>query len=142
MDAGASWRPVNAGLTATSISALAIDPAAPAAIYAGTAGGGVFSILQVPVVSPRFGLSSGGTTVTISGLTFTLVSGVAVTFGGVAATNTTIINATTLSAVAGPHGAGTVDVVITNPNHESVTLPNSFVYADFASEVYLPTTFR
>ena len=79
---------------------------------------------------------------TISGLNFTPVSGVSVTFGGVAATNTTIINTATLSAVTGPHAAGAVDVVITNPDSESVTLSNGFVYADVVHEIYLPMTFH
>jgi hypothetical protein len=41
-DGGASWSPMNSGLTNTRVQALAIDPVTPATIYAGTYGGGVF----------------------------------------------------------------------------------------------------
>ena len=39
---GGNWSAVNTGLTATDVHALAIDPATPATLYAGTDGGGVF----------------------------------------------------------------------------------------------------
>lgn len=39
MDGGASWSPSSAGLTRSFIRSLAIDPAAPSTLYAGTAGG-------------------------------------------------------------------------------------------------------
>jgi photosystem II stability/assembly factor-like uncharacterized protein len=38
-DGGATWPPVNTGLTNLFVQALVIDPAAPATAYAGTAGG-------------------------------------------------------------------------------------------------------
>ena len=40
--AGESWSPINTGLTDTGVQALAIDPSAPATLYAGTLVGGVF----------------------------------------------------------------------------------------------------
>ena len=39
---GASWSAVNNGLTSTHVFALAIDPATPSTLYAGTDGGGVY----------------------------------------------------------------------------------------------------
>ena len=39
---GAAWSAVNTGLTNTVVYALAIDPATPSTLYAGTDGGGVF----------------------------------------------------------------------------------------------------
>ena len=39
---GAAWSAVNTGLTDTYVFALAIDPATPSTLYAGTDGGGVF----------------------------------------------------------------------------------------------------
>ncbi len=39
---GGVWSAVNTGLTATNVYALAIDPATPSTLYAGTIGGGVF----------------------------------------------------------------------------------------------------
>ena len=44
---GGNWSEFNAGLPAISVHALAIDPVTPAVVYAGTSGGGVFSIEQV-----------------------------------------------------------------------------------------------
>ena len=41
-DGGGKWDAVNTGLTATNVLALAVDPATPATLYAGTDGGGVF----------------------------------------------------------------------------------------------------
>ena len=38
---GGDWSAINTGLTTTVVLALAIDPATPATLYAGT-GGGVF----------------------------------------------------------------------------------------------------
>jgi hypothetical protein len=39
---GTNWSAVNTGLTNTYVYALAIDPATPTTLYAGTWGGGVF----------------------------------------------------------------------------------------------------
>ncbi len=39
---GGNWSAVNTGLAATDVRALAIDPATPTTLYAGTQGGGVF----------------------------------------------------------------------------------------------------
>ena len=41
-----SWSAFNNGLTNTNVSTLALDPQTPALIYAGTDGGGVFSMQQ------------------------------------------------------------------------------------------------
>lgn len=41
-DGGASWNTINTGLPAASIDGLAIDPATPTTVYAGTASSGVF----------------------------------------------------------------------------------------------------
>ena len=45
IDGGASWNPVNAGLTNPSVPAIVIDPSNPAIVYAGT-WGGVFKSLD------------------------------------------------------------------------------------------------
>ncbi len=39
---GAAWSAVNTGLTNTDVYALAIDPATPSTLYAGTVSDGVF----------------------------------------------------------------------------------------------------
>jgi hypothetical protein len=41
-DSGGTWSPSNTGLTNTIVMALAINPATPTTLYAGTYGGGVF----------------------------------------------------------------------------------------------------
>jgi len=41
-DDGRRWRAINRGLTDIRVRALAVDPGRPEALYAGTAGGGVF----------------------------------------------------------------------------------------------------
>ncbi len=50
---GAVWSALNTGLTATYVFALAIDPATPTTLYAGTVGGGVFALQQLnPIYLP------------------------------------------------------------------------------------------
>jgi photosystem II stability/assembly factor-like uncharacterized protein len=44
---GTNWSAVNTGLTNTYVRALAIDPATPATLYAGTEGGGVFKTKEL-----------------------------------------------------------------------------------------------
>ena len=44
---GENWSAVNTGLTDTAVRALAIDPATPTTLYAGTNGGGVFAIQDI-----------------------------------------------------------------------------------------------
>jgi len=46
-DGGRSWRSFDAGLPPALVPALATDPTTPGRLYAGTLGGGVFSIQQV-----------------------------------------------------------------------------------------------
>ena len=62
-------------------------------------------------ISPTNGTTFGGTSVTISGNGFTGAS--SVTFGGTAATNFSVIDANTITAVTPVHAAGPVSVVIT-----------------------------
>lgn len=70
------------------------------------------------------------------------MQGITVTIGSITATNVTLINSTTLTATTGTHVAGVVDVVITNPDNQSATLLNGFVYADAVYQIYLPITRR
>jgi IPT/TIG domain len=76
-------------------------------------------------VSPASGTTAGGTSVSISGGLFDV--GYSVTFGGVSATSS-IVDGTQIFAVAAPHPAGVVDVVVTNPDGISATLGNGFTY--------------
>jgi hypothetical protein len=46
-DGGGAWSAANTGLAATHVLALAIDPATPNRLYAGTLDGGVFATQQI-----------------------------------------------------------------------------------------------
>ncbi len=82
-------------------------------------------------VSPTGGTTAGGTAVTITGTNF--VAGATVSFGGAAATNVSVASATSITADTPAdtpaHAAGTVDVVVTNPDLQSGTLASGYTYA-------------
>lgn len=82
----------------------------------------------ITTLSPTRGAPSGGAVVTIFGAGFSSALAPAVTFGGVAATNVTVVNAVTLTAVAPAHAQGVVDVVVTVGN-ASATSAGAFTYA-------------
>lgn len=82
--------------------------------------------LTVTSISPTVGGTGGGTVVTIIGTGFTTAINSSVTFGGVPATNVTVLDAVTLQATAPAHAAGTVDVVVTFG--APVTRTNAFTY--------------
>lgn len=88
------------------------------------------SALSVIGLSSPTGTASGGTTLTISGTGF--VPGATVKFGGVDATNVTVVsgNAITVTTPARIAGAGVVDVTVTNPapNGQTATLASAFTY--------------
>src|SRR5262249_54796106 len=64
-------------------------------------------------ITPTFGLTAGGTAVTITGAGF--LAGASTTLGDVAATNITL-NSTTIQETTGAHAAGLADFVVINPN--------------------------
>ncbi|WP_424038474.1 S8 family serine peptidase [Methanoregula sp.] len=72
-------------------------------------------------ISPSSGPAAGGTVVTITGTSLT--GATAVSFGATAATSFTVINATTITATAPAHAAGTVDVTVTTPGGVSPKSP-------------------
>lgn len=82
--------------------------------------------LAVAASDPATGSTSGGTTVRISGANF--ATGATVTVGGAAATGVTVTSTTTLTATVPAHAAGTVDIVVTNPNAQTATLTGGFTY--------------
>ncbi len=84
----------------------------------------------VTSVSPDSGVLGGGTTVTITGTSFTGVS--AVSFGRTAATSFTVNSDTSITATApSAAGVGTVDVTVTTPAGTSAPMP-----ADQYSYIY------
>lgn len=78
----------------------------------------------VSSILPSTGSTAGGTVVTINGTGF---SNPTVKFGGVAATNVTS-GTSSITATTPAHAAGPVDVVVTNSDNQSVTVPNGFTY--------------
>jgi hypothetical protein len=72
------------------------------------------------------GPTDGGTLVTINGASF--VSGASVTFGGVAASGVTVVNASKITLTLPPHAAGVVDVAVANPDTQAFTAVSGFTY--------------
>ncbi len=76
-------------------------------------------------ITPTEGPTAGGTAVTLTGTNF--VPGAAVFVGGVAATNVTVVDATTITFQTPPHAAGVVDIIVTTAGGPG-TLPFAFTY--------------
>jgi len=80
-------------------------------------------------VSPNSGTIAGGTSVTITGTGFQpAVPGTTVTFGAVAAIGVNVLSSTKIQVTTPAHAAGAVDVKVTNPDSQSVTLPGGYTY--------------
>ena len=86
-------------------------------------------------INQTTGPEAGGTNVTITGIGFTGLSGVAsVNFGSTAATSYSVNSDTSITATS-PAGSGTVDVKVTTPGSSSVTNPNDlFTYYSTSSQ--------
>ena len=82
--------------------------------------------LAISSVSPNSGATAGGTVVTIAGSNF--ASGATVSFGGTAATSVSFQNSNQLTATTPAHAAGSVNVVVTNPDGTSATLTGGFTF--------------
>jgi hypothetical protein len=82
--------------------------------------------VSVTAVNPSMGSHVGGLSVTITGSGF--LTGAGVTFGGAAATNVVVVNATTITAKTPAHAAGSVDVTVTNTNASTATLTGGYTY--------------
>lgn len=89
----------------------AFDFRAPPAVYQAT---------------PAKGSTLGGDAVVVEGNN--LDATVALAFGGAPATDVVWMDATKVSAKTPAHGAGLVDIVATNADGQSVTLPGGFTY--------------
>lgn len=90
-------------------------------------------------IAPASGSTAGGTAVTITGAGF--VSGATVAIGGAAATSVVVSSATTITALTGARVAGTVDVVVTNPDTGSGTKVAAYTYVAGSTAVaFYPVT--
>src|SRR6202040_1334983 len=84
-------------------------------------------------IAPSTGPASGGTAVTITGTGFQ--SGATVSLGGTAATSVVVSSSTSITATTAAHAAGAVNVVVTNSDAQSGTLPNGYTYGNPAPTV-------
>ncbi len=81
----------------------------------------------VSAVSPIAGALGGGTSVTVTGTSFTGATGVS--FGAAGATSFTVGSATQLTAVSPSGAAGTIDVVVSTPSGSSaISAADEFTY--------------
>lgn len=91
---------------------------------------GAFRFLGPPPtltgVTPATGPTTGATRITLTGTHFS--SGATVTVGGREATAVTVTSATSARADTPWGVVGLVDIVFTNPDGQTVTLPASFTY--------------
>ena len=102
-------------------SVTAISPAAP----------------SVTAISPSTGSTARPTPVMISGTGF--LAGATVTVDAMAL-SVTVVNSTTITAIAPAHAAGPADVVVTNPSGSRGTLSAAFTYSVEAPFTVTPST--
>ena len=76
-------------------------------------------------ISPSTGIVAGGTSLTILGAGFQ--SGATVTLGGAPLAAVTVVNATTIYGTTAAHAAGSVSLVVTNPDTQAGSSPFSYV---------------
>lgn len=112
---GVSIAVANADATITAILRLTITPPPP----------------QATAITPSSGSSAGGITVQIRGTSFQ--PGATVAFGGLAATVLSVTSSE-IVVLTPAHEAGTVDVIVTNPDGQSQTMTNAYL------SITLPTT--
>jgi hypothetical protein len=78
------------------------------------------------IVSPSSGYAAGGTAFTLTGTDFQ--PGATVTIGGVPATSVVWISSTSITGVSPAGTPGAQNVVVTNPDDQSVTLVGGFTF--------------
>ena len=97
---------------------------------AGSIGANKSIVVEAPTItaiSQNAGSVGGGVPVTITGTTFK--SGATVYLGSNQCTSVNVVSGTTITCLTGmASGAGTVNVVVTNPSTASATLTNGYTY--------------
>jgi hypothetical protein len=86
---------------------------------------------KIASLEPDVGPTDGGTLVVIKGSDFQ--DGAAVTFEGIAAGDVVVLSSTEMECTAPTHGAGKVDVTVTNPDGGTDTFINGFSYIEEAA---------
>lgn len=93
----------------------------------GNSAGHSSNSLSISSVGPNSGPAAGGTTVTISGSSFS--QSASVVFGGVPAASVVVVSSTQLRAVTPAHAGGTVSVAVReNPHNQTASLAGGFTY--------------
>lgn len=82
-------------------------------------------------IAPNTGFTGGGTAVTLTGTGF--VTGATVTFGGLAASNVSIVSSTQIVATTPPGTVGSAVVLVTNPGGLISGLASGFTYSATAT---------
>ena len=82
--------------------------------------------LTVSAASPSAVRLAGGTQLTLTGTGF--ATGATATVGGNSCTSLTVVSATSITCTAPSHGAGVVDVVVSNSDSQSGTLSGRLTY--------------
>jgi hypothetical protein len=118
-----AFDPSSAGLKRATLE---INAAIPSGIDLFGVGDVLPAALTLTSIVGTSGTAEGGDAVTLAGTNF--VSGATVTIGGVLAGFVKVVGGTSITARTGSHAAGLVDVVVTNPDGQSATLPNGFNY--------------
>ena len=116
-------------LAGVSLGCEGRSPAAPSpggGLTQPTPPAGFLAAPSVRMISPKVGATSGATLVSIAGAGFQ--SGVTVTIGGAAA-SLVAVTGDTITATTRPGDAGTVDVVVTNPDGQRGVLREGYTYA-------------
>lgn len=83
---------------------------------------------EIALISPKTGSVAGGTAVTITGSGF--VPGADVLFGGTPGGGVSVSSGATITVVAPAKPAGSVDVVVRNPDGQTATVTGGFVYKE------------
>ncbi len=131
--AAGSWSSRLFTRRATNLTTFGEDAAGE--VYLGTESGLFARIVDADPVAPTIvsieatsGPVRGGDVVVLTGSGF--FTGVVVTFGGVPGTDVAVLDSTStrLRVVTPAHAAGTVDVVVTNADGRSATMPAAYVF--------------
>ncbi len=91
---------------------------------------GTFTYLlpAITKVEPDKGTKAGGQEVTVTGENFCEDGDVTVTFGGVEATDVSVVSSTEITCKTPAHDPAKVDVVVTNPDGKSAPLTEGYEY--------------
>jgi hypothetical protein len=95
---------------------------------------------SISSIFPTSGSTAGGTTVIISGSNFQTSGTTIVKFDTSNATNVNVTSPTSISVVTPAHAAGTVAVMVTNPDGQSATLASAFTYGGPRIDSVTPAT--